>query len=73
MDKLPIQGKVAFVEIHPIQTPGLVAVGRKIEYGQIEKIDGRCMGKGEFQGPLGAALVLRRCAEEQIHVSGDAR
>jgi hypothetical protein len=34
MDKLPIQGKVAFIIVHRIQAVGLAAVGRKIEDGQ---------------------------------------
>ena len=73
MDKLPIQGEVACIEIHHIQASGFVAVGGKIEDGQIEKIDRRCMVKGKIQSPKGTAFIFRRCSEEQIDVGSDAR
>ena len=57
MDELPIQGEITFIKIFRIQFAGFAAVSGKIEDGQIEKVDRRCMGKSERQGFAGESAI----------------
>ena len=73
VDEVPVERQVAVGETGPRQLGRLIAGHRHVEHGQVEKGDGPVVAAGEGERLPRLHKRLRRRAEQQVHVGGDAR
>ena len=72
MDEVSVERQVAPGKADPRQFGRLFARHRHVEHGQIEEGDGPVVAAGEIERLPCLEKRLRRRAEQQVHVGGDA-
>ena len=73
VDEIAVERQVAVGKALARQLGRLIAGHRHVEHGQVEEGDGPVVAAGEIERLPRLDKRLRRCAEQQVHVSGDAR
>ena len=72
MDEIAVERQVSVGKAGPRQLGRLVAGQRHVEHGQVEEGDGPVVAAGEIERLPRLLKRLRRRAEQQVDVGGDA-